>query len=286
MKAFDVAGNSANHGRALARSERRLAALRYIRNVAAISDSEADLILQGASDVSFTTAGTELLRSGAQLGQPRVILSGWAALSIVLADGRRQLLDFVLPGDLVGFSLHADAHAKAAVVCLTPVETVKLPALASCFDAPERFSGLLTVLHTAQDNFENRLLNQIVRNGCQSAHEKLCSLLLELYARLARVGLAEQLSFELPISQIVIADALGLSTVHVNRTFQHLKREGIIQSEGHRLTILNLQALRKFAGQLRLPKTSERTPEKTSDKPSGDGHGQDRVDGVEVRLPD
>jgi CRP-like cAMP-binding protein len=279
MRAFDVAGNGANHGRASARSERKLAALRYIRAVGDISDSEADLVLQGASEATIAAPGTELLRPGAPLNQPRVILSGWAGLSVVLADGRRQLLDFALPGDLVGFSLHDNTHSKAAVVCLTPVETMKVPALASCLEAPERLGGLLAVLHTAQDHFESRLLNQIVRNGCQSAHEKLCSLLLEFYARLTRAGLADQLSFELPISQIVIADALGLSTVHVNRTFQHLKREGIIQSEAHRLTILNLPALRRFAGRPYLPNMS-------GEKTSGDLNGQERIEGFEARRPD
>ena len=282
MKAFDV-GNAPHQGRASVRSERRLAMLRYVRALSTISDREADLILQGAGDLAVAAAGTELLRMGAQLNQPRLILSGWAGLSVVLSDGRRHFLDFALPGDLVGFSLYPQAHAKAAVVCLTPLETIKIPALANCVDAPERSSGLLAVLHTAQDHFENRLLNQIVRNGCQTAHEKLCSLLLELYARLSLVGFAEQLSFELPISQIVIADALGLSTVHVNRTFQHLKREGIIQAQGHRLTILNLPALRKFAGQLRLPR---RPGGDTSFGTSGDASGMERVDAFEARPAD
>ncbi len=282
MKAFDVAGNAAHQGRATARSERRLAVLRSIRSVAAISESEAELLLQGAGEATVAGAGTELLRLGVPLNQPRIVLSGWAGLSVVLSDGRRQFLDFALPGDLVGFSLHAHSHAKAAVVCLTPVETVKVPALANCLEAPERYPGLLSVLHAAHDHFENRLLNQIVRNGCQTAHEKLCSLLLELYARLAHAGFADQLSFDLPISQIVIADALGLSTVHVNRTFQHLKREGIIQSEAHRLTILNLPAMRKFAGQLRLPKSSSIISGGTS----GDWNGQERVDAFEARPVD
>ncbi len=249
-------------------------ALRHIKAIAEISDGEAGLILQSASEATTAAAGAELLRLGVPLSQPRVVLSGWAGLSVVLPDGRRQFLDFALPGDLIGFSLHANAHAKAAIICLTPVETVKIPALAGCLETPERFPGLLEVLHTAQDRFEDRLLNQIVRNGCQTAHEKLCSLLLELHARLAHAGLADRLSFELPISQIVIADALGLSTVHVNRTFQHLKREGIIQSEAHRLSILNLPALRRFAGKLRLPRTS------------GDWNGTERVDAFEARLPD
>src|SRR5262249_41064749 len=152
-----------------------------------------------------------------ELTQPRLILSGWAGLYVILADGRRQFLDFALPGDLVGFALHTNAYAKASVVCLTRIETVKLPSLAGCLETPERFPGLLKALHQAQDQSEKRLLNQIVRNGSQTAREKLASLLLELHARLIHAGLAEQYSFELPISQIVIADALGLSPVHINR---------------------------------------------------------------------
>jgi len=241
--------NARSQGRAL-RFEHRLIALKHIRALAEISEAESELFLQGAGEPSVTAAGAELIVVGTELTQPRVILSGWAGLSVILDDGRRQLLDLALPGDLVGFSLHTYAHAKASIICLTAVENVKAPILASSLHAPERLPGLLEVLHRAQDQFEDRLLNQIIRNGRQSAYEKLCSLLLELYARLARAGLAEQHSFELPISQTIIADALGLSPVHVNRTFQHLKRERIVHSEGHRLIILNFAALQEFAGEL------------------------------------
>src|SRR5579871_1051225 len=255
MRAFELPGNA--RGRPSMRSERRLTALRYIRAMAEIADSEADFIMQDAGDAAIASAGSELLRAGAELSQPRVILSGWAGLSVFLPDGRRQFLDFALPGDLVGFCPRRNARAKASIVCLTQVETVKVPALASCLEAPEQFPGLMQVLHRAQDQFEDRLLNQIVRNGCQSAREKVCSLLLEAYARLVQAGLADNGSFDLPVSQVVIADALGLSTVHINRTFQQLKREHIIQAEGHRLSLLNLPALRKSAGQLRLPKAGD-----------------------------
>jgi CRP-like cAMP-binding protein len=245
------AGSIAPYGSAsAAKSERRVAAIRHLMALAEIAENESQSLLQSAGDVMLAPAGTELLRAGAELNQPRVILSGWAGLSVFLPDGRRQFLDFALPGDLLGFSLRPAARAKAGIVCLTQVETVKVPALVNCIEAPERLPGLLHVLQIAQDQFEDRLLNQIVRNGCQTALEKLCSLLLELYLRLNKTGLAEHGSFELPISQVVIADALGLSTVHVNRTFQQLKRDGIVQSEGHLLSIVNFPVLRRLAGRI------------------------------------
>lgn len=257
MRAFDVRGNAARQGRASSCPDRRLTAIKHMKAIAEISDGEAELVLQGVGEVATAAAGTELLRPGALLSQPRVLLSGWAGLSVVLPDGRRQFLDFALPGDLVGCSMHVNGRAKAAVICLTPVEAMKIPALARCLATPDLFPGLIQVLSTAQDRFEDRLLNQIVRNGCQTAQEKMCSLLLELYTRLALAGLAQQHSFELPISQIAIADAVGLSTVHVNRTLQHLKHERIIQVENHHVTILNFPVLRRTAGQVRLPRSSE-----------------------------
>jgi len=243
MSIHDVVGATRPQGRP---SRLRLLALKHFKTFAEISDAESEFLLQGA-EASYAAAGAELLRHGAELTQPRLILSGWAGLYVILADGRRQFLDFALPGDLVGFGLHANAYAKASVVCLTAMETIRLPALANCLETPERFPGLFRVLHQAQDQSEKRLLNQIVRNGSQNALEKLASLLLELHARLAHAGLAQHYSFELPISQIVIADALGLSPVHVNRKFRHLKRDGILDSEGRWLTIVNYPALRKFA---------------------------------------
>jgi CRP-like cAMP-binding protein len=257
MRTSDVEDDADPPADASVRSQRRPIALKHIKALAEISGTESELLLKEIDQPTVTAAGSNLLRLGDQLNAPRVVLSGWACLAVTLPDGRRQLLDFALPGDLIGFSVHTNAHAKADVVCLTQVETVTIPVLASCLKTPGRFPGLLQVLHRAQDQFESRLLNQIVRNGCQTAHEKLCLLLFELYARFANAGLADRLSIELPISQVVIANALGLSTVHINRTFQHLKRERIILSDGHRLTILNLPMLQELAGHLRLPEVPD-----------------------------
>src|SRR5262249_44893565 len=108
MRTQDALGSVKPQERASARSGRRLIALGPIKAVAEVSDTESEFILQGAGEITVATPGPELFRVGAQLSQPRVILSGWAGLCVIMADGRRQLLDFALPGDLVGFSLHAD----------------------------------------------------------------------------------------------------------------------------------------------------------------------------------
>ncbi len=235
------------------RIERRLAVLRKLRDIAGIGDVESQLILARIGESAVSTTGMELIRLGAELNEPRMIMSGWAGLAVAFPDGRRQLLDILLPGDLIGFSAHVRSLAKASVICLTPVESVGIPALAECLGTPERFPGARLFLETAQDQFESRLMNQIVRNGAQNADEKLCSFMLELYSRLAVKGLAERDSFELPISQVAMADALGITTVHINRTLKNLRREQIIQIQHHRLHILNWPAFRRRAGNLCLP---------------------------------
>jgi len=94
----------------------RIAALKKLRPLAEIGDDESALILESMSEPRLAATGTELLRVGAQLNQPRMILSGWAGLAVVLSDGRRQFLDIAVPGDLIGCSLFPDARAKTSLL--------------------------------------------------------------------------------------------------------------------------------------------------------------------------
>jgi len=262
MKMADMSTSPEHPGRSVAGTARPTArplVLRYVRTLTEISADEAEFLLQSTMDAASAPAGTELVCAGAVLNQPRMILSGWIGLAVFLPDGRRQLLDFALPGDIIGLNSRPDARAKASHVCLTAVETARTTAFLTALEQPLRYPGLARACRSADDQFEGRLFNQIVRIGCQNALEKLSSLLAEFFARLARVGLVERDSFMLPISQVVIGDALGLSTVHVNRTFQQLRRERIVQWEGHRVTVLDIAALRKLAGQLNLPGTGSDT---------------------------
>ena len=147
----------------------------------------------------------------------RFVLAGWVAESVVLEDGRRQIIGLRLPGDRL-----AAPGEGVQTAFLTPGRTAVLTGAQA---GPE-----LEALLAAEEL--TRLRDLVVRLGRCSAHERAGHLLLELHERLLRVGLAEGEGFHLPLTQEVLADALGLSIVHVNRTLQQLRREGLLVLRG------------------------------------------------------
>jgi CRP-like cAMP-binding protein len=88
-----------------------------------------------------------------------------------------------------------------------------------------------------------------VRLGRQTAYERMAHLLLELHARLTEIGEARGDSFNLPVKQEVLADALGLSLVHVNRTLQQMRRDRLVDMRGAQMTFLDRGALEAAADQ-------------------------------------
>ena len=94
---------------------------------------------------------------------------------------------------------------------------------------------------------EERLFDQIVRIGRLTAKERVLNLLLELYDRLDAIGLVKENTFRIPLTQEVFADALGLSVVHINRTMQQLRREGMVTVGRGAVTLHQRHKLASFA---------------------------------------
>ena len=94
---------------------------------------------------------------------------------------------------------------------------------------------------------EGLLLDHVVRLGRQTAYERVAHLLLELNQRMLTVGLSQGGAYDAPLTQEVMADALGLSVVHINRTLQQLRRDRMIVFEGQRVTLLALELLASAA---------------------------------------
>lgn len=187
-----------------------------------------------------TPARRELAREGRPVGGARLILSGFAARTAIFADGRRQFLSFLLPGDLLGLCHQSAPLATSTVPAITPVTTCALPPTGSAtLDAAYAVSGALD---------EAYLLRQIRRLGRLSAQARIADFLLEMHERLALAGLADQGGFELPFTQEVLADALGLTSVHINRMMQLLRREGDLEWKSGRVTLTDPAQLARKVG--------------------------------------
>lgn len=215
-----------------------------LRRLAALAplDAAAVAALQAALGRAITIrAHREIHSEGGAMPGPQLIVSGWAARVRILPDGRRQLISFLLPGDLVGQCGQPEPLSLSALTAMTDVSICSVPSTA---DAPPLASAYAHSVALEQAY----LLEQITRLGRMNAQERIASLLLELHERLRLNGMADATGFDIPLTQEHIADALGLTSVHVNRTLQAMRRSDDLRWQGGRVTLTNPAALAHWLG--------------------------------------
>jgi CRP-like cAMP-binding protein len=174
------------------------------------------------------------------------ILSGWTCEMRVLPDGRRQIFSFGIPGDPV-LSRPVNAPNPCAVVALTSVECVDVAQTltrAKEADRVEIWRAMNQALTLAQE----RRYEDIIRLGRRSALQRLADLLIELHDRLEKIGMVDERGFYLPLTQEHLADALGLSVVHVNRSLKALRLAGMGTFRFGRVTQFDRQRLEELCG--------------------------------------
>ncbi|MCJ2105716.1 Crp/Fnr family transcriptional regulator [Methylobacterium sp. E-041] len=191
-------------------------------------------------------AREDIINEGDEPRAVNLVLEGWACRYKQLQDGRRQIIAFFLPGDLCDPHIFTLRRMDHAVASLTPVTLARITqeTIEGMTAASPRIAETLwwEMLHNAAVQRE-----WTVSLGQRSAVERLAHLLCELYLRLRAVGLTEGTAYDLPVTQADLADTLGLSSVHVNRTLQELRGAGQITWKGRRVTIHDLPALMALA---------------------------------------
>jgi CRP-like cAMP-binding protein len=172
-------------------------------------------------------AGQNLLIEG-QLNRPAYILiKGWTCSYKILADGSRQIVDFPVPGDFLGLRSLLFRTADHCIEPITDIEAFEV----SRVDLIEAFAAaprLATAVLWATSRNEAMVVEHLVNVGRRTANKRMAHLLLEIGARLRLVGLGTESGFTCPLSQSHLADALGLSAVHVNRTLRDLRKSGLL----------------------------------------------------------
>ncbi|HEY6815010.1 MAG TPA: Crp/Fnr family transcriptional regulator [Croceibacterium sp.] len=205
-------------------------------------DSEAVQALERSIAASVTDRPrTELLTEGKAIPAALLVVEGWAARMRILPDGRRQFLSFLLPGELIGMCRHDRPLAVSTVVAITPLKTCRAPERA-------RFPALDKAFAVSGALEEAYLLAQITRLGRLSALERLGDMMLELRERLGLAGLLRNGTFEMPLTQEMLADVLGLTPVHVNRMVQQARRQGWLEWRAKRVTVRDPAALASKVG--------------------------------------
>jgi len=212
-----------------------------------LSEREAFCLTDLQSSALNVKAGKELVHEG-QTGHLAYILqTGWACSFKLLPDGGRQIIAFPLPGDCVGLRsvlLHTADHSFSALTDVV-VSSVEASQMMRVFN---EFPRLGAAILWAASRDEAMVVEHLVSIGRRSAIERTAHFFLELSERLQLVGLATVREFDCPLNQYVLADALGLSAIHVNRVLRQLRERKLMTLKDRKVTILDRVKLNTLAG--------------------------------------
>jgi CRP-like cAMP-binding protein len=220
---------------------RRLNAFRHLSEAAV---SALEKAVRGR--VLRIGAGQDLVSEGEQPDRIRIVLSGWLSRYKTLEDGRRQIVNFVLPGETCDAHAYLLSRIDHSIGTLTPVVYSEIE--------PHQFEELIkSDRGLAEALWCETLSNSSIQRewslniGRRIALERVAHLLCEIVERLRPVGLIDGKICAFPVTQMDLADATGLSVVHLNRTLQELRSSGLIILRDRILTINDLGVLKNVA---------------------------------------
>ena len=221
--------------------------IRKLEGFAPLSAADRFLLERISAGARPVAAGTDLAREGESPDGVALILDGMACRHKRAANGVRQIMAYLVPGDLGDLDVALLDQMDHTITTLSDCSVVRVPpeTVAQMMkNHPKIARGLR--LSTLVD--EATLREWLVNVGCRASDERIAHLFCELLLRLQFVGKATQDRFELPITPQDLADTTGLSTVHVNRTMQTLQRAGLIALADASLQVLDLPRLKALAG--------------------------------------
>lgn len=217
-------------------------------HLATLSDGDVALIEAASGNSRVVAPRHDLIREGDRRGPVFVVLEGWACRYALLPDGGRQITAFLMPGD------SCDLHVSVLDEMDHTIGTITKCRIASI--ARDRMGELLEASPSltgafwrAQLTDEGVMRQWIISMGRRDSTQRVAHLMLELYARMRSVGLTDDDGgCEMPLTQTVLADALGLTPVHVNRVLRTLRERRVMELGAGKLSILAPNELVRVAG--------------------------------------
>lgn len=222
--------------------------IRKLGRIVPLTQVERTAIEQLCQDARRHRRGTDLIHEGDKPGSVFLMLKGWAFRYKQLADGSRQIMAYLVPGDLCDIHTFLFENMDHSIGLLSDAQVVKIPS-ADVLDLMDRFPRIERALLWGTLVDEATLREWLLNVGQRSAFQRLAHLFCELHVRLDVVGLVDDDgSFILPPTQAELADTTGMTSVHVNRTLQRLRKDNLISTRAGRLTILNFAKLSELGG--------------------------------------
>lgn len=209
------------------------------------SDRET-LATLAETNVRVVRSRRDIIREGEQPRFVNLIVDGWAIRYKMLEDGRRQIIAFLIPGDLCDLDIWLIGEMDHSIGALTEVKIAQLP--------PESFEQIQKDHPRIAKGLMCDMLVQAaiqrewtVNLGQRSAMERIAHLTCELFTRLDLIELCVDNTCQLPITQTDLSEATGITPVHVNRTIQELRAQGLIEWKGREVHVPDMDSLKRIA---------------------------------------
>ena len=217
--------------------------VRKLESFTALPEADRALLERISAETRLVGPHTDLVREGDQPDGVFLVMEGMACRHKHRANGARQIMAYLLPGDLCDLDVALLNRMDHTITTLSACRVVRI-APETIADILQHHPQIARALRMSTLVDEATLREWLVNVGRRTATERIAHLFCELLVRLRVVGLTRENSYALPLTQADLADTTGLSTVHVNRSLQELRRQGLIELKSRHLTILNLPRLR------------------------------------------
>ncbi len=226
--------------------------LRLRGNHRANTPQEIEFIQKFKKEERMVAAGGAILREHSVGGDLFTLREGWAFRYRTLADGRRQILNFLLPGDFTGLQAELTQQLPYGVEALTPARVCVFSS-GELWELYREFPYLGYDLTWLSAHEELIVDENLVSVGRRTALERTAMLLLHISKRAHAIGEQNHDGVPFPLNQQHIADALGLSLVHTNKTLRQLEKLGLHEIRNNKLKILKPDALEALAAYYKFP---------------------------------
>lgn len=211
-----------------------------------LSANDRAALVEATRNSRFVEPRRDLISEGDKPRYVHLVLDGWACRYKTLPDGKRQIVSLFVPGDFCDINVTILKTVDHSIGAITRLKVAMI--------SPDEMNALIEdrprITHAL---WWHELVTSAIQRewtlniGQRSAYERLAHLLVELYLRLETVGRANDGRCDFPLTQNDLADATGLTSVHVNRTLQELRRDGLIELERKQLRILDMERLKDVA---------------------------------------
>jgi CRP-like cAMP-binding protein len=211
-----------------------------------LPDDDRQLLDEIVRKRRTVSAKTSIIEEGDAPTDVHLVFSGLACRSKLLPNGRRHIFAYLVPGDFCDLHVFILKAMDHTIETLSTCELVEIPR-ASVLELTTR-SAIARALWWANLVDEATLREWLVNLAQRDAIHRIAHLFCELHLRLDSIGLATGDEFALPVTQSELGETTGLSTVHVNRALQDLRREGLVSFKSGQLVIPDIDRLRKMSG--------------------------------------